>query len=80
MSTKYTLLTTLCPICGAQEREVHMKNPFLDDSEVDCSNAKCSRHGNAEESLRASARHVAKAEEARDYDESERDDPSVWEE
>lgn len=63
-----------CKLCGATMVQYHMKNPFIDDVENECSNAHCTNHGGAVDRLQSLSNSVARAEERREHDESERDD------
>jgi hypothetical protein len=52
----------LCSICSAIIQRIHLKNPFIDDFEDECSNTECSDHGSALKRLNTSARAIARRE------------------
>lgn len=62
MGTRIKPLDKLCS-CGSPLQLVTMKNPYLDDSETECTNPKCSRYEMAHELLNARARSNARRDE-----------------
>jgi hypothetical protein len=57
---RITLLEHTCKLCNAPMQLVQVKNPYLDDSEEECSNSKCIDYGTARKLLNTWAKANAR--------------------